>query len=289
MTCKIKSIKKINNLEGRYDLEVDGNNNYFCNNILIHNCRCVTKKDGSWSRKGEEIKTTPHFLESLRSLFDKYPDAIIDGEAYNHEYRYQLNELMKILRKTKNITDSDLLVSLDKVKYCIYDGYGFAGIKEDTPQFERRAKLIDFFKEHKFDFIEVVEGQIASSEQEVWDIYEELISQEYEGAMVRLNGPYKNGRSSDLLKVKPESDQEGIILDVLEGNGNWGGVAKMFSLSWKGKVFNATIKGSQKECLNILENREEWIGKEVTFLYNDFTGLGIPNYARVDVNNCFKK
>jgi hypothetical protein len=89
--------------------------------------------------------------------------------------------------------------------------------------------------------------------------------------------------------MKPESDQEGIIIDVLEGSGNWGGVAKMFTLAWEGKTFNATIKGSHEDCLNILRHPEEWINKEVTFLYNDLTGLGVPNYPRVDINNCFKK
>jgi len=39
---------------------------------------------------------------------------------------------------------------------------------------------------------------------------------------------------------------------------------------------------------------DEWnsdptlLGKEVTFLYMGLTGLGTPNFARVDPDNCFK-
>lgn len=255
----------------------------------LNGMRLATLNGQSFSRKGEVVATVPHFAESLAPLFAEFPNAVVDGEAYNHDYRHQLNELMKILRKTKNISEQDLLTSRQKVKYYVYDGYGFAGIEKDTPQFERRAKLIAFFEKQNFDFIEVVHGQLAKSEQEVWSIYEKFVEEEYEGAMVRLNGPYKNSRSSDLLKLKPESDDEGTILEVIEGSGNWGGVAKIFTISWRGKTFNATIKGSHEDCLCILQNPQKWIGKEVTFIYNDLTGLGVPNYARVDVNNCFKK
>lgn len=255
----------------------------------LNGMRVTLNKHGAFSRKGEPVLTIPHVLESLEDHFEEWPESRLDGEGYCHEYRYQLNEIMSILRKTKNITDDDLEISREKVKFHVYDGFGFGSLTQDSPQEVRRKVLLEHFNNFQFAYVCPVVGEIVNSEQEVWAIYEDLISQEYEGAMVRLNGPYKNGRSSDLLKVKPESDQEGIILDVLEGSGNWGGVAKMFSISWDGKIFNATIKGSQKECLNILKNREEWIGREVTFLYNDFTGLGIPNYPRVDINNCFKK
>ena len=39
MQLKIKEIKKINNNSKRYNIEVENNNNYFANNILVHNCQ----------------------------------------------------------------------------------------------------------------------------------------------------------------------------------------------------------------------------------------------------------
>jgi hypothetical protein len=99
---------------------------------------------------------------------------------------------------------------------------------------------------------------------------------------------YEHKRSKNLLKVKPEMDSEAKILKVIEGSGNWGGTAKTATLDWNGKVFDATFKGTQEQLREILKNKSAWVGKTVTFLYNDITGLGTPNFARIDVDNCIK-
>jgi DNA polymerase-3 subunit gamma/tau len=44
-TARITKITKISS-EDRYDLEVEDNHNFFANNILVHNCRCVATYDG---------------------------------------------------------------------------------------------------------------------------------------------------------------------------------------------------------------------------------------------------
>ena len=41
-TVKIKSITKLNNKFDKFDLEIQDNHNFFANNILVHNCRCVS-------------------------------------------------------------------------------------------------------------------------------------------------------------------------------------------------------------------------------------------------------
>lgn len=57
---------------------------------------------------------------------------------------------------------------------------------------------------------------------------------------------------------------------------------------WGGKVFDATFKGTHEEAVVFLAEKEKWIGRTVTFLYNNLTAFGVPNYARVDINNCIK-
>ena len=103
-----------------------------------------------------------------------------------------------------------------------------------------------------------------------------------------LNSSYENKRSSNLLKLKPEDDDEAIIIDIIEGEGNWSGTGKKLSLSWKDKIFDATLKSTMEDARDFLINKNLWIGKKVTFLYNGLTGLGTPNFARVDYNNCIK-
>lgn len=260
----------------------------------MNGMRFIIKKSGVYSRKGERVLTVPHIEADLKRFFELNPDAILDGEGYSHEYKHELNTLMSILRKTKNISDEDLKISKEKVQFWVYDGFGFANLNQKTLQFQRRKAITDYFNEEYIaEYVVVVEGHDVENENDLNKSYEEFLTWGYEGAMVRLNGPYKNGRSSDLLKVKPEFDSECIILDVMEGSGNWGGAAKIFKVRWddgqKTHEFDATAVGPYEECVKVLEDKYSWIGREATFLYNDLTGLGTPNFARIDIMNCFKK
>ena len=83
-------------------------------------------------------------------------------------------------------------------------------------------------------------------------------------------------------------DDEAVIVNILEGNGNWSKTGKIITLKWKGEVFNATFKGTYEDGVLFLKEKNRWIGKIVTFLYNNLTGLGVPNFARVDYRNCLK-
>ncbi len=49
--------------------------------------RCVARKSGLWSRKGKKFVNCPHIEEELKPFFETWPDAILDGELYNHDYR----------------------------------------------------------------------------------------------------------------------------------------------------------------------------------------------------------
>lgn len=251
--------------------------------------RVITHKGGQYSRKGEKYATIPHIWESLKPLFEKYPNLVLDGEGYNHDYRYKLNELMHILRTTKkeNITPELLAESKAKVKLYVYDGYGWDSITENTGCQKRREGLKKLLKD--IPYIVVVPYVVANNLEEVYKNYQDFIDDGYEGAIIRnSDASYQHKRTSDLLKVKPEDDDEGIIVDIKEGVGNWSGTGKVITIKWKDKIFDATFKGSIPQGVQFLKDKDRWIGKTVTFLYNNLTGYGVPNYARVDINNCLK-
>ncbi len=98
--------------------------------------RVVASAAGFFTRKGEKYMSIPHIEEALAPLFDKFPDLVLDGEGYNHDLRFKLNELMKILRTVKGskLTADLLRRSEQIVRLYVYDGYGFNGI---TPAFAR--------------------------------------------------------------------------------------------------------------------------------------------------------
>jgi len=257
--------------------------------------RVVASAAGLFSRKGEQYMSIPHIEAALQPLFEKYPDLVLDGEGYNSELRFQLNELMKILRTTKGSKlTPDLLARSEKiVRLYVYDGYGFNGISEKTGNLKRRAALRELLKD--IPYVVWVPFKQANTLDEVYVIYGEYVSEGMEGAIIRnFDAPYEHKRSYNLLKVKPTDDAEGIITHIIEGIGNASGLAAKATVIWSGPdgktEFDATFMGSVETRQTILKNPDNWVGQEVTFLYNGLTGKipKKPNYGRIDPNNCFQ-
>jgi len=203
--------------------------------------------------------------------------------------RQQLNEISKLVRKTKHITQEDLDKSEELVRFYIYDGYDFDNLGIKT-SYQKRKSWIDKNVTNLYNYMARVRDFPIKNQKGLDYVYEAFVEEGHEGIILRnIEKGYENKRSKYLLKIKPEDDSEAIIIDVIEGKGNWSGVAKTATLKWGDKIFDATFKGSQKQLKEVLENKGNWLDKEVTFLYNGLTGLKIPNFARIDINNCFKK
>jgi DNA ligase-1 len=257
--------------------------------------RVVGSVTGLFSRKGEQYMSIPHIVEAVQPLFDKYPDLVLDGEGYNHDLRFKLNELMSILRTTKGskLTPELMRRSEQIVRLYVYDGYGFDGITADTGNLERRKALKDLVK--GIPYLVWVPYRVASDLNEVYSIYGEHIAEGMEGSIIRnINAPYEHKRSYNLLKVKPTDDSEGVITSINEGTGNTSGLAATATVVWAGPdgrtEFDVTFMGSVETRQQILKDPNKWVGQEVTFLYNGLTGKypKKPNYGRIDPNNCFQ-
>jgi ATP-dependent DNA ligase len=254
--------------------------------------RQITQRVGQFTRKGEKVLSAPHIFERLAYLFETHPDLVLDGELYNHDYRYKLNEIIKLVRKTKasSITPATLKESAEKVDYYVYDGYGFTvkgkEITEETPCVLRRLALKELLSGIK-DVV-VVDFVMADTDEKIVEAYQQYVDDGYEGAIIRVNGAYEHKRSNNLLKFKPEDDDEGAILDITDGTGNWSGAAYNVTLNWKGKTFDAVFTGPFERRAEILKEKKKWIGKEVTFTFMGLTGKGIPNSARINPENCLR-
>lgn len=267
----------------------------------LNGMRCIATKNGLFTRKGERYMTCKHIEDALKPFFDKHPDAVLDGELFNEEYRQQLNEISKLIRKTVHISQDDLDKCEKYVQYHIYDGYGFDDGSETfvdadhhkTKGYIHRKEALDnliaefFYMDER---IWPVDSHSISNQDDLDKIYAQYVDHGHEGIILRnCNSPYENKRSKYLLKVKPEDDDEAIIVDIIEcEKGDWSGSGKTMTLLWNNQEFTATFKGPYEQAVQFLKDKDKWIGKTVTFLYNGLTGLGTPNYARVDINNCIK-
>ena len=275
-------------LPNKEQVKVDFNKQKWVLQCKFNGNRVLFTKDGAFTRKGEVYQTVPHINNALAHFFRNNPEAVLDGELYNYDLRQKLNELSKLIRRSVHITADDLRRSEQQVKFHCYDGYGFNDLDESV-DYETRKNWIDKNVLGKVKYVNEVKSYPINCQEDLEKHYNSFIDDGEEGGILRkIDEGYEHKRSKFLLKVKPEMDSEAIILDVMEGDGNWSGVAKTATLKWKDKTFDATFKGSQEELRVVLKNKKDWINKEVTFLYNDVTGYGVPNFARIDILNCWK-
>lgn len=275
--------------------------------IKYNGGRIVATKDGLFSRKGERYISIPHIELALKPFFLKFPDAVLDGEGFNYALRVKLNEIMKLLRKTVHVTQSDLDKSKDLIRFYIYDGYGFPATKDgpivlQTDGYLERKAAIDnaffapcFIERYK-DTIHKVPTWVVKSEQELDDLYKKFLDDKQEGGILRILGePYENKRSKFLLKYKPVDDAEFDAVSVQEGDGKFAG--RISTITYKrvdGKsfvdgtdTFDATFKGEDEIARDLWTTGKykKLIGERHTVQYNGTTGYGKPNYARLDWDN----
>ena len=249
-----KLSKKPNYASGNWGLQCKFNGN-----------RCVASKDGLYTREGERYMSVPHIENSLKSFFEEYPKAILDGELFNNELRQQLNEISKLIRKTKNVDASDLAASEKLVKFYIYDGYNFQGksdiLDEEVPYNERKNWIDKVVIPQSKYFVEV-DTKIVKSDDHMNELFQSLLNDQQEGAILRnLTSPYEHKRSKNLVKVKIDEDDEAVIVDITDGDGNWKDAATNVTLNWKDKTFDAVFKGKFQIRTEILKNKKDWIGK----------------------------
>lgn len=250
--------------------------------------RCVATKNGLFTRKGEKYVSVPHIEKSLEKFFKQYPSAILDGELFNNDLRQQLNELSKLVRKTVHITEDDYKRSEELVKYYIYDGYNFNDKLDSSTSYSERKKWIDVNLYGKYDYIEKVETHIIKSTNDLNKHYTDFLSDGQEGGILRnLDAGYENKRSHNLLKIKEDEDDEGIITAITDGDGNWKGAATIATIKWNNIEFDCVFTGDYETRKDILKNKKDWLNREITFNFMGKTGLGVPNYGRINPKNCF--
>ncbi len=286
-------------LAQKYDDRKDGLEYPLYSQPKLDGIRCIVQQNSKGeltakTRNGKAIDAVPHILDSLKGFFVKFPEAILDGELYNHDLRDNFNKITSLVRKQKPVRSaSDTDASFEKkekefadrleegaetIEYWIYDAPQISGFKENTSFFLRFDQLLLALPQHEC-LVGVPTAEVGN-EAQLDEIYASYIGDGYEGQIVRTDTPYENKRSKGLLKRKQFQDAEYLVTDIDEGNGNRRGTAKHLVL-WCNKnkaQFNSNIKGSFEYLAEILENREKYIGKQATIRFFQLTPDGIPRF-----------
>ena len=239
--------------------------------------RCIVNKDGMWSREGKPIYGAPHIFEQLKHIFVAHPNTIFDGELYNHDLKDDFNQIVSAVKKQKP-SEEDLAVSREKLQYWIYDlpsvGHFDFG---DRLWALQNMLYLELKGEHNI----VTTPSLETSVGDVDKIAAEFIEAGYEGAMVRLDALYENKRSKYLIKWKEMQDEEFSIVDIQEGDGNRSGMAARVVVSLPdGRHFSAGLIGNVDYCRQLLQERDQHIGKLGTVVFQNYTPDGVPRFPK---------
>ena len=241
--------------------------------------RCIMTADGCYSRNGKKFMNVQHlYTKAIKDLFKVNPLLVIDGELYNHDLRDNFEKIVSLVRKQKPTSD-DRKEARKLIQYHVYDFVmAYKGkldlIESDMNRYEKRMHQLvcsDMYGKH----IRYVPARGVHSLDKAKEIHNDFLQQGYEGSILRLDGPYKCGRSYDLMKFKDFSDTEAKIVSWVEGKGKRRGtIGKFIAIDSDGIRFGMPVMDKFEYLQKNFKAMQDWVGKTATFTYFERTKAG---------------
>ena len=233
------------------------------------------------TRKGKPLTSLKKFEEEFKKVNPTF-SFVSDGEMESGT----LEETVCIRRKKEQATEATYTL------FGIYPYHEWQ-TKNFTQPYETVYELTKHFLEtHNFNDIRLIPSYniTASSEEEFHNLVQkytqEFLDQGYEGSVLKsLDHIYDPSsgtrRSGEWIKIKPEIDSDGIIVDVLEGEGEHQGLVGKFNVRWANNVVFEVAPGKLKHTFRkkIWENRNNYIGKKLEFVYQLLSIYGVPRHS----------
>jgi DNA ligase-1 len=219
----------------------------------------------AYSRTGKEWKNIDHILEQLKPFFEKYPNVILDGELYNHDFKDDFEQIISMVRKTKP-TDEARAESAENVQFHCYD------IIDEKLPFDQRVEFISESLMLMGDSIHGVLTMQVDSESYAKEIHDINVHNGYEGSIVRTNEVYQCKRSHSLRKIKDFHDAEATIIGWVEGKGKRiGTIGKFLAVDSEGNEFGMPVMDKFKYLQDNFVAMQGFVGQEATFTYFERT------------------
>lgn len=234
------------------------------------------------SRKHIPFPWLDHLKSELKHILSNINNSnniALDGELYIHEESFETLSSIIRTRKTKHKFN-------DKIKYNIFDL-----IVKDISSEQRYKILEDAISKNETKFVNLVPSKLIYSHQELDDYHTECVRNGYEGVMIRhilssiknkrynSLSTYKGKRNNALLKYKTFSEEEGTIIDIVEGTGREKGAAVFIVKDPRGNVLNMRPMGTIKQRKNMFNEKDDYIGKDITYSFQKLSDKNVPIFA----------
>jgi len=227
--------------------------------------RALIDKSGIASRGGKRYTSLSHITEALEPFFKKNPNIILDGEIYKHDLSLQEISGLARLEKPDERTK--------ELEYWIYD---CIDTKDLSKKFIDRWYFLDANKELFTDKIKLVSHASVTGEDSVMKYHNFYVEEGFEGVILRdPEAEYGIGkRDKRMIKVKKYIDEEFKIVGIKEGLRD---IDFVFTLeTGDGQLFHAQPIGSWSVRRELLNNKDELIGKMATVKFFNWSDDGIP-------------
>ena len=235
--------------------------------------RCLFSTKGAFSRAGNQFMNVMHIEKALEPFFAKHPNAVVDGELYNHGLKDDFEKIISLVRKKKP-TVQDVVEASQLTQYHVYD---IASMEYATYTDRNLFILAEPCFKNKY-CIQITPTRLATDFDHAQQWHEKNLKAGYEGSIYRTpSGKYKGTRSWDLMKFKDFHDAEATIINYEVGKGKREGTLGKFIMEDEdGNVFGCPPgKGyDYKGMANLLENIHDYIGQVATFTYFQRTQAG---------------
>ena len=208
-------------------------------------------------RSGEPVAVPAWFAARL-------PMMPLDGELWMGRRRFE--PLVAAVRRNKPRD-----VEWRQIRYMVFELPGGAGSFA-----ERADRLQTIARSAAWDGLQAVPQTRVENAAALKLRLNALVRDGAEGLMLHeADAPYRSGRSELLLKLKPEDDDEAVVLAHLPGNGKYAGMLGGLQVrNDEGQVFVLGTGFSDAQ-----RRSPTPIGSTVTYRFGGQTAKGQPRFA----------
>ncbi len=215
---------------------------------------------GYWD--GEQLFTRQNKIITPPRYFIKdFPPFAIDGELFTE--RNQFERISSIVRSQKD-------KGWERMKLYVFDVPEAEG-----NLWERLAVLENYLKQHPTPHIQIIEQIPIQNAQQVQDFLRQIENRQGEGVVLRNpHAPYERKRSTQILKLKTESDEECKVIAHHKGKGQFEQVLGSLTCENHRGQFKIGSGFSLAE-----RNNPPPIGSIISYKYRGLTNSGKPRFA----------
>jgi ATP-dependent DNA ligase len=232
------------------------------------------------SRQGipfDNLDLLRHEISYVLKKINK-PGFYLDGELYTDKIPFEY--ISGLVRKQDSITKEEL-EKMNKIEYHIYDCLDVNNLEWGfMDRYEFIKSVIERLPKKKTSLIRIVPTYIAEEPKDIKKYHKMFTQEGFEGTMLRnIDSPYAiNKRPKDLKKYKDFMEEEFKIIGYHDGKGLEKGSVIWEVENKKKDKFSVRPRGSHELRKEFYKNADNYIGKLLTVIFQEYTKDGIPRF-----------